>query len=210
MTSYSRAERAALCDLFDELGPQAPTLCAGWATRDLAAHLFVRERRPLAAPGILLEPLAKLVEQSMAAAQERYEYGELVETLRAGAPRWSPFRYLDDQLNLLEYFVHHEDVRRARPGWEPRELGTGEQDALWGRLAGMLRLKASKGPVGLLLQRADTGSVLRLRAGQPAVTMVGPPGELVLFAYGRKDVARVDRHGDPDVGPDVGDAQLGG
>jgi len=180
--------------LFDQLGPEAPTLCDGWTNRELAAHLFIRERRPLAAPGIMLEPLSQLVDRSMTAAQERYDFAELVNKLRGGAPVWSPFRHLDSQLNLLEYFVHHEDVRRAQPDWEPRELPAAEQDALWSRLAGMLRLKASKGPGGLILQRDDTGDVLRLRAGEPAITMVGPPSELVLYAYGRKAVARVDKH----------------
>ena len=201
MTSYSRIERAALCDLLDEVGPDAPTLCAGWTTRDLAAHLFVRERRPLAAPGVIVEPLSRLVERRMSAIQQRYEYRELVETLRRGVPIWSPIRLVEEQLNLLEYFVHHEDVRRARPEWEPRELDAGQENALWSRLAAMLRLKPSKsGGRGILLQRADTGDVLRLRAGTPAVTVVGPPSELVLYAYGRKAVARVDKRGDPDPG----------
>src|SRR5215467_11727435 len=57
--SYARDERAALCALFDETGPQAPTLCAGWRTADLAAHLVLRERRPDAAVGILGGPLAR-------------------------------------------------------------------------------------------------------------------------------------------------------
>lgn len=207
MTSYSREERTALCDLLEQVGPEAPTLCAGWSTRDLAAHLFVRERRPLAAPGIALQPLAQLVDRSMAAAQERYEFAELVAKLRGGAPIWSPFRLADEQLNLLEYFVHHEDVRRARPGWQPRELDAGEQDALWTRLTAMLRFKPSKGSkgrAGLLLQRADDGDVLRVRAGEPATTMVGRPSELVLYVYGRKAVARVEKHADPDSGAVAG------
>ena len=58
MTRYARPEREALCDLLTDLGPEAPTLCAGWRTRDLAAHLVLRERRPDAAPGILLPLLA--------------------------------------------------------------------------------------------------------------------------------------------------------
>lgn len=212
MTSYSRAERAALCDLFDSLGPEAPTLCAGWTTRDLAAHLFVRERRPLAAPGIALEPLAQLVDLSMTAAQERYDFAELVDKLRGGAPIWSPFRHFDEQFNTLEYFVHHEDVLRAQPDWEPRALSAEAQDALWRRLSAMMRLKASKasaGKVGLLLQRDDTGDVLRLRAGEPAITLVGPPSELVLYAYGRKAVARVAKRGESAV-PDIDEAELGG
>src|SRR5882762_622635 len=36
-------ERRELCDLFLELGPDAPTLCEGWTTLDLAAHLVLRE-----------------------------------------------------------------------------------------------------------------------------------------------------------------------
>ncbi|HYZ38638.1 MAG TPA: maleylpyruvate isomerase family mycothiol-dependent enzyme, partial [Pseudonocardiaceae bacterium] len=51
-------ERRALCDLMDQLGPEAATLCAGWTTRDLAAHLILRESRMDAAPGILLSVMA--------------------------------------------------------------------------------------------------------------------------------------------------------
>ncbi len=210
MTSYSRAERIALCDLFDQLGPEALTLCAGWTTQELTAHLFIRERRPMAAPGIILSPLSQLVESSMVAAQEKYDYTELVAKLRGGAPKWSPFRYLDEQLNLLEYFVHHEDVLRAQPGWEPRDLGDDMQDALWGRLAAMLRLKSTKGAVGIILQRADNGDVLRLRAGADAITMVGTPAELVLYAFGRKDAAQVDKHANPDPVVDLGEAPHSG
>ena len=50
--SYSREERLALCALLDETGPDAPTLCEGWTTGDLAAHLVLRERRPDAAAGV--------------------------------------------------------------------------------------------------------------------------------------------------------------
>jgi len=198
---YSRAERTALCDLLDDLGPAAPTLCAGWTTRDLATHLFIRERRPLAAPGILLAPLSALVEHSMSAAQQRYDYATLVAAVRGGPPIWSALRYADEQLNLLEYFVHHEDVRRARSGWERREIASGQQDALWARLRAMLRLKASKGPAGIRIQRADSGDMLRVAAGQPAITMVGTPDELVLYAFGRAAVARVGKRAGPDAVP---------
>jgi hypothetical protein len=39
---FDAVERAQLSDLFDELGPQAPTLLTPWTTRDLAAHLVLR------------------------------------------------------------------------------------------------------------------------------------------------------------------------
>ncbi len=50
----ARRERLALCDLFLEVGPDAPTLCGDWTARDLAAHLVMRERRPDGAIGIVL------------------------------------------------------------------------------------------------------------------------------------------------------------
>jgi uncharacterized protein (TIGR03083 family) len=54
--SYSRDERLALCTLLDKTGPDAPTLCEGWNTGDLAAHLVLRERRPDAAAGVIGSP----------------------------------------------------------------------------------------------------------------------------------------------------------
>src|SRR4051812_32989801 len=58
MTAFAPVERAALADLMAALGPDAPTLCTGWTTRDLAAHLIVRATRPDAAAGIMLAGLA--------------------------------------------------------------------------------------------------------------------------------------------------------
>ena len=54
LTAPQQAERAALCDLFVQVGPAAPTLCEGWATYDLAAHLVIRERKPLSGPGLVM------------------------------------------------------------------------------------------------------------------------------------------------------------
>jgi hypothetical protein len=51
---FDDVERAQLSDLFDELGPQAPTILEPWTTRDLAAHLVLRERDYLASPGLVL------------------------------------------------------------------------------------------------------------------------------------------------------------
>ena len=46
-------ERSELCDLFLAVGPEAPTLCDGWTTLDLAAHLVVREHDPRSGFAIL-------------------------------------------------------------------------------------------------------------------------------------------------------------
>ena len=58
MTRHARSERLALCRTLERVGPDAPTLCPPWRTRDLAAHLVLRERRPDAAPGIWLRAAA--------------------------------------------------------------------------------------------------------------------------------------------------------
>src|SRR5688500_15114749 len=116
-------ERAQLCLRFDELGPDAPTLCEGWTTADLAAHLVIRERNPVAAPGILLgdkvAPLGRLTDSAMEREKAK-GYDRVVERVRTGPPL-GPFRVpgLRTQINLVEYAVHHEDVRRAN-GMEAR------------------------------------------------------------------------------------------
>src|SRR5215203_6407415 len=108
MPTPAQTERSALCDEFDRVGPDAPTLCEGWTTRDLAAHLVVRERRPDAAIGIVVPAFAGHGD----AVRERYAtrpYDELVGLVRDGPPRWNPTRLeaLDRAANTIEYFVHH-------------------------------------------------------------------------------------------------------
>jgi uncharacterized protein (TIGR03085 family) len=109
------AEREALADLMLEVGPDAPTLCGGWTTRDLAAHLVIRSDRPDAAAGIVIPALAGWTAKVQEKAARR-DWDDLVRTVRRGAPGWSlqSRPSLDGQSNTIEYFVHHEDVRRAR------------------------------------------------------------------------------------------------
>jgi uncharacterized protein (TIGR03085 family) len=135
MPSLAKTERAALCDLLLVAGPDAPTLCEGWSTRDLAAHLVIREGRPDAAAGVVVSQLAgytKLVQERAA----RRSFMDLVKTIRTGPPFWNPMRIgpIAEAVNGLEFLVHHEDVRRAQPDWVPRELEDWEQDAIWDRL----------------------------------------------------------------------------
>src|SRR5512142_1942830 len=118
MTSSADTERAALADLLDELGPDAPTLCEGWTTYDLAAHLAVRDRVPAAWPGLALGRFAGHTERTQARFRTEHPYSECVALVRKGAPGWSPMGMpgVRDVVNLTEYVVHHEDVRRAQPG----------------------------------------------------------------------------------------------
>jgi uncharacterized protein (TIGR03085 family) len=184
----ARQERQEICDLFTEIGPDAPTLCAGWTTRDLAAHLVVREARPDAALGILIKPLAGHAE-SVQAKVARRAWPVLVRDVRTGPPLLSPFRLPGAQsvADPVEFAIHHEDVRRAQPDWQPRVLPDGEQDVLWTRLARLGRLLARTSPVGVFLRRSDTGEVVVAKSGSPAVTLIGEPLELLMRLYGRHE-----------------------
>jgi uncharacterized protein (TIGR03085 family) len=209
VTSPARAERSALCDLLVEVGPDAPTILEGWTTRDLAAHLVIRERRPDAAASVLVPLLAKHAEDVRAREKER-PWADLVERVREGPPVWNPMHLesVDTVTNTVEYFVHHEDVRRARPDWTARELSADLVAALttaMGRMGGLLTRKAK---VGLFLA-PDDGERIRLRRGEPIVTISGPIGECVLYAYGRKDVARVTLAGPDDAQAAVAAASFG-
>ena len=55
--SFSASERTQLAKLLLEVGPDAPTLCGDWTTRDLAIHLYLRENRPDAAAGMFIGPV---------------------------------------------------------------------------------------------------------------------------------------------------------
>lgn len=197
MTSTADAERAALCDLLDDLGPDAPTLCEGWTTRDLAVHLTVRDRSPKAWAGISVPRLSGLAEQAMAGQADR-PYPELVAAVRAGAPKWSPLGLpvAKDVVNLLEYVVHHEDVRRGRPGWGPRAVPASLADSVWRAVRFSARAMLRKAPDGVLLRRAGTDSEVTAKKAPLMVTVVGDPVELAMFVSGRQAAARVEMSGD--------------
>jgi uncharacterized protein (TIGR03085 family) len=209
--TYSRDERSALCALLDETGPDAPTLCEGWTTLDLAAHLVLREHRPDAGAGVLGGPLAGYTARVQSKMSGRVPYTRLVQIIRDGPPRFSLFALpgVDERANLAEYFVHHEDVRRAAPGWEPRELPPGLTEQLWQRLRlRATRLILRKVPVGVELARGDIDAGhadrddseprqlrITIRNGTPVVTVVGDPAELTIWAFGRTTAAQVRLEG---------------
>jgi uncharacterized protein (TIGR03085 family) len=197
VTSTADAERAALCDLLDQLGPSAPTLCEGWDTRALATHLMVRDRDPKAWAGIAVPKLADLASRAME-SQAGKPYDEIVAAVRAGAPRWSPLGLpgAKDVANLLEYVIHHEDVRRAQPGWGPRAVPASLADSVWTAIRVSARATLRRAPDGVVLRRAGTDSSVTAKKGALTVTVVGDPVELALFTSGRQRAARVDLSGD--------------
>ena len=204
----AQAERAALCDLLLEVGPDAPTLCAGWTTTDLAAHLMVRDRRPDVGPGLILSgPFARHTARVTRRAAERVPFEHLVTRIRSGPP-W-PIRLVDGPANLVEYFVHLEDVRRAVDGWAPRSGLDDLQDALWPFQKSGAKLRTRRvQDVGLSIARPG-GQPVAVRSGSRQVTATGDPGELAPFFFGRRDRSGVDLTGDPDGVSEVRTAPIG-
>lgn len=198
-TNVAARLRRTLCDVFDEVGPDAPTLCEGWTTRDLAAHLVVRETRPDAAAGILIKSAAAYGDRVRDKTRSR-PWAELVDTVRSGPPRLSPMRVpaVDDLTNTIEYFVHLEDVRRARPDRPIVALEPAIDDALFHTLRRGARLLARKSPVGLVLSVTGRDPITA-KTAEPTVTLRGSVGEILLFLYGRSTVARLEFDGAADA-----------
>jgi uncharacterized protein (TIGR03085 family) len=204
-------ERLALADLFLVLGPDAPTLCEGWTTADLAAHLVVRERDPRSMPGILRPDsrFGRTTERLMAKKKAK-GYEAVVARIRKGAPV-IPWRVpgLRTLLNLNEYVVHHEDVRRAN-GFGPRTDRPDLDDAVWGllRRGAKMTTRDVKG-AGLVLRRRGTGDEIVARKGEPAATLTGEPVELLLYLMGRRAAAQVEIEGPPESVTALEQAKLG-
>jgi uncharacterized protein (TIGR03085 family) len=185
MTAAQR-ERHALVATMSETGPDAPTLCEGWTTRDLAAHLVVRERRLDAAPGIAIPLLAGYTDKVQRQTATSTGWDELVDKISSGPPLLSPFKLLDAVANMDEMFIHHEDVRRAQAGWEPRTLDADTIAALRRPLGMMARLTMAKVPARVTLMTPDGEAVAAVGRG-PELTVTGDIGELTLFIAGRDE-----------------------
>ncbi|GAA0954474.1 TIGR03085 family metal-binding protein [Kribbella koreensis] len=200
VTDYSKVERLALCDLFDEAGPDQPTLCDGWTTFDLAAHLYVRENDPIAQPGIMIAGLADTTARRMEQAKSKYGFAGVVGKVRNGPPRLSIYGIpgIGHNLNTTEYLVHHEDVRRAVPDFTVRALPAEQQDGLWRQVKLAAKSMTRKAPTGLVLRLPDgSESVAKKPTADGSVTITGEPVELVLFCFGRQQVAQVELDGEP-------------
>lgn len=193
MPSPAASERAALLALMSTLGPSAETLCEGWMTHEMAAHLVARERRPQALPGIVfarLHPVTEFYEHRQATRT----YDELLGDLQSGPPLWSAARW-SDAGELAEWYVHHEDVRRpADPS--PRVVSPELDAALWTRLAvfGRVNTLRARG-LGISITTPD-GRARRVRRGPQEVTVHGTPAELTMWLFGRRGAADVRVEGD--------------
>lgn len=216
---FTAASRDALVEALLAAGPGQPTLCAGWNTEHLAAHIVLRENSPLVA-GLLLPPLARSLERKTRtlgdSASAPQGYQQLMDRVAAG-PRppgplrdharaariidrvsgrlgvTKPARRAAQAANLLEFFVHTEDVRRAQHRWAPRHLSDDYADALFTEFVRRARLMYRSEPTGIVLARSTGQRVVARAAVQdgPSQTIAGPAGELVLHGFGRREHALV-------------------
>jgi uncharacterized protein (TIGR03085 family) len=212
MPSHSAAERIALAGALAAAGPGAPTLCSGWTTNELAAHLVVREQRPDTLPGLILSPRNPLHRWTsrVGASYAGRDYNALVERFRTGPHlgSWAALPGIDARVNLLEHFIHTEDVRRAGPDWEPRDLPEDLDRALWTaiRKAGRMLLRRSAVPVVFRLPDGrsqqvvpGTGGSSNNRGRLAGVVISGSAAEIALLAYGRGQRSRASVDGPPEA-----------
>ncbi|OBA59978.1 TIGR03085 family protein [Mycobacterium sp. 1100029.7] len=204
--SVAQRERAALVDTMRSVGPDAPTLCEGWTTRDLAAHLVIREYRPDAAPGILIPFFAGHTAKVQNQVAGQTDWDALLDKVASGPPVYTPLKLLDPVANIGEMFIHHEDVRRAQPDWSPRSLEPKLAKSLRRTLPLMARMTLAKVP-GRVALRTPEGKTVLIAGSGPAVTVTGAPEELLLFAVGRE--AKVEFEGEASAVQTVRDAPKG-
>lgn len=188
--TLSARERAGLADDLDRLGPDAPTVLPGWDAHDMLLHLLLREGAPQ------LIGLAHVPGPIGAWGRSRIEHldelpwSERVERFRSGPPALSPLRWMDSFANTSENLIHHEDLLRAQPGWEPRTFSADDQSEIFGILRRMAPMLV-RTPVSLLLVSSFGGIRLGARhADTGSVRVHGDPLELLLWAFGR-DCAQV-------------------
>ena len=187
-------ERAQLCNTLEKLGPQAPTLCKGWLAEDLAAHLMIREHDPLALPGMALPgPFSNYTKAAMEKAKQQ-GFDKLVSTLRQGPPLLYKLPGPLATANLVENWVHHEDLRRPA-GEAPRDSSP-ELDMVLSRVIPIQLRLAVMRVKGVTIQAVlPDGRRTQSGKGIATVEIAGPVGELVLFLFGRGEAAQVSFDG---------------
>lgn len=183
--SLASRQRESLCDLMSELGPLAPTRCDGWNVGDLAAHMWVREHKPAALPGIGSQRFADRTERIQIEALHLKGFEALVKELRS--PGWV-MRPLDRVVNAVEFFVHHEDVLRANGRFQ--QISERDQAQLL-RTVRVLAFRAQRAWGGQLALAPAGSDVIRYGRGNRPVRLAGLPSELLLFLTGRESGAEI-------------------
>ena len=150
----------------------------------------------MAGPGLVLPgPWAHFTEARRKALTTRH-FADLIAIIRSGPPPgFFRIGWVRRFPNLNEFFIHHEDVRRAN-GHRPRTNEFALDEALWRNVcrAPWFLARRLRG-AGLELQWAGTAKTVRARRGEPTARITGPPGELLLYLFGRQSAASVELSG---------------
>ena len=195
--------RTRLAEVLSALGGDAPTLCEGWRTRHLAAHLVLRQSDPLYALAALAPALADRAEAQVqtlgGTADDESGFASLVARVAGGGPTWSPLHLAGDRAELLELVVHTLDATRGA-GRSDLDLEPELAEAVWARLVRGAPLLLRHVPVGVVLVQPDgpRARAHRPRAGTGTVVVRGPLPDLALYCFGRRAAARVHLEGTPD------------
>ena len=131
---------------------------------------------------------------------ESKDFAWLVARIRSGPPiGFFRIGWVRSLANLNEFFVHHEDVRRAN--WlGPRSLTPAMDAALWRNVRrGSHYLSRRLEACGLEIEWAGTDQRVTVRPGEPTAGLSGAPGELLLYVFGRQDAAQVEVSGPPEA-----------
>lgn len=199
--SFHGIDRAHLVDALEAAGPDAPTLCEGWLTRHLAAHVTLRESSPLEGARVALPVLQGPAERSLESLAERSAdpdgWARLLARVAAGPRGISPLAWGGDKANLLELVTHTEDVRRGAGPAGPLERSPEHEDAIFDQLRLAARLFYRRSEVGIVLvvPGGRRARVRRPRDGARTVVVRGSVVDLLLHASGRGEAADVEVEG---------------
>lgn len=191
--TFAQRQRALICDLFLELGPFAPTLDEGWKTQDLAAHLWIREHKPLAMLGVVSEKFSDMTARIQMEALHTNGFIGLVERLRTPSPLMRP---VDSIVNGAEFFIHHMDVLRAND--RDQTLSEKDEDSLRGSIK-MFAGSVAKTYGDRVVIDTNDGKQMEFGQGTRPVHLIGKPSEIIMFVSGRTDHAKVELVGEPDA-----------
>ena len=188
---FVKAQRQFTIELLKELKPEQwkyKTLCKGWSVEDLAAHLVTRERNIIGGMGLVVPGLHRLHDKRIAeVTTHSHEY--IIEKLEKYPS------HMPASLNTAEFWVHNEDLLRGELEMSRAVPSKQENEILWSALKGFAkvrkRLMNDLGNVDLI--NTDTKEKLQIRFNKKpeTTTITGLSGELLLYFYGRRSVAKV-------------------
>ncbi len=194
--SIAKCERSGIAETLLKVGPASATLCADWTSFDLLIHLILRENRPDAAFGQNI-PFLKENALKLKSAIIRNGFEKAVADFANGPklPSFFALPGVDSAANTFEFVVHHEDLLRAQPNYQVRELPRQQLETLWKWFTKAAPLYFRKAKMGLVLE-SELGTYT-IKKGKECITLKGSVIDLILYAFGRKSVANIEFSGEP-------------